>query len=72
MSEYSTMMKQILKLKEINKELNYKLDKIEELIKSSKQDEYTNSVDTGFNIYHNTNTYYLVDISKMRSILRGE
>jgi len=34
MSEYSTMMKQILKLKEINKELNYKLDKIEEVIEN--------------------------------------
>ena len=46
-----------------------KLDKIQEVVSRSRVEEITSSVNTGFNVYHSTDKYYVIRKSTIDRIL---
>ena len=55
-------------IKLVEQELS-KLDEIKEVVSRSRVEEITSSVDTGFNVYHSSDKYYVIRKSTIDKIL---
>jgi len=66
---YTNQVKTIVELTVENSIIQSKLDKIKEVVSRSRVEEITSSVDTGFNVYHSSDKYYVIRKSTIDKIL---